>query len=223
MLAPIWRRVRPYVDPRPGEPSLRARFARRWAALDRRVRHRTRRIRALRKVEFDEVAARYPYYRPRWPYMSVAAAQAADLIGRRHLRSALELGPHIRPLVVGADVMVLEAHEEMQAEGSVLVHDATAIPWPVADGAYDLFVALQVFEHLGTSQPAAFAEVCRVARNAIISLPIGWVMPDPTNCHHGITEERVLSWFAPRVPTRTIEGNGGPKRRVVYVFEDLRP
>jgi hypothetical protein len=42
----------------------------------------------------------------------------------------------------------------------------------VADNAYDLFVALQVFEHLGTSQREAFREVRRVARHAIISLPI---------------------------------------------------
>jgi hypothetical protein len=198
------------------------RAARGLAAADRRLRRITHRIRPIRKVEFDEVAARYSYYRGRWPYMSVAAAQAADLIARHRLRTALELGPHIRPLIVGADVMVLAPSEGLPGEGKVLVHDARSIPWPIPDGGYDLFVALQVFEHLDSSQPEVFREVCRVARNAVISLPIDWVMPDPTNCHHGITEAQVLEWFAPRVPTRTVEGNPGPKRRVVFVFEGLR-
>ena len=82
-------------------------------------------------------------------------------------------------------------------------------------------MALQVFEHLGTSQRAAFAEVCRVARHAIISLPIEWEMDDPRNPHHGITHERVLSWFAPIEPTRVIVGNPGYRQRLIYAFEDL--
>ena len=72
-----------------------------------------------------------------------------------------------------------------------------------------------------TSQRAAFAEVCRVARHAIISLPIEWEMDDPRNPHHGITHERVLSWFAPIEPTRVIVGNPGYRQRLIYAFENL--
>ena len=103
----------------------------------------------------------------------------------------------------------------------ITVHDATQEPWPFEDKSYDLFVALQVFEHLGDRQPEAFREVRRIARNAILSLPIDWEMDDPTNCHHRIPNERVLSWFAPIVPTRVVEGSGGKRRRLIYVFEDL--
>jgi len=78
-----------------------------------------------------------------------------------------------------------------------------------------------VFEHLGTRQPEAFLEVRRVARNAILSLPIDWVMADPRNCHHLVTEERVLGWFAPVVPTKVVVGNPGHRKRLIYVFEDL--
>jgi hypothetical protein len=80
-----------------------------------------------------------------------------------------------------------------------------------------------VFEHLGDQQRAAFGEVRRVARHAIISLPIDWQMNDPTNSHHQISHERALSWFAPVVPTRVEVGNPGPKKRLIYVFEDLWP
>jgi hypothetical protein len=155
--------------------------------------------------------------------VSAAAAQAEDLIDRHELGSALELGPHIQPLIVGADVMVLKPSDPPTADAMVVVHDATRVPWPIADRRYDLFVALQVFEHLGDKQPDAFREVRRVARNAIISLPIDWVMDDPGNCHHMLSQERVLSWFAPVVPTRIVVGNGGRKRRMIYVFEELPP
>ena len=99
-------------------------------------------------------------------------------------------GAHLRPVIVGADVMALSHLEDLEAEGQEIIHDATVAPWPVADKAYDLFVALQVFEHLGDEQPQTFAEVRRVAKHAILSLPIDWEMPDPTNCHHMLRTRR---------------------------------
>lgn len=178
-------------------------------------------IRAMTRADFRDLNAETPYYRHRETYMSAAAWVVADLIARYRLRSALELGPHMRPLVTGADVMDLRAAPGLRAAGEVIVHDATVVPWPIADGAYDLFVGLQVFEHLGTAQAAAFAEVCRVARHAVVSLPIDWIQKDPTDPHHQLTEERVLSWFAPRVPTRIVIGNPAPGMRKIYVFERL--
>ena len=71
------------------------------------------------------------------------------------------------------------AQPELEFSGRIMVHDATRIPWPIGADRYDLFVALQVFEHLGSAQPAVFDEVRRVARHAIISLPIDgrWTTP----------------------------------------------
>jgi hypothetical protein len=178
-------------------------------------------IRALRKHEFDALVERAPYYRPRWAYISAAGRIADGLIAKYGLRTALELGPHLRPVIVGADAMDRHSVDDLQAEGKVTIHDATKTPWPFADKEYDLFVALQVFEHLGDQQAAAFREVRRIARHAEISLPIDWVMSDPTNCHHQISNEKALSWFAPVIPTRVEIGNGGAKRRLIYVFENL--
>jgi hypothetical protein len=178
-------------------------------------------LRPVRRAEFDVLALHYPYYRARWGYTSAVCSVAADLIGAQGLTSALELGPHIRSVIVGADVMELRLQPGLESEGEVIQHDARVTPWPIEDERYDLFVALQVFEHLGTEQSQAFREVRRVARNAIISLPIDWEMPDPTNCHHRISNERALSWFAPTVPTRILQGNPGPRRRMIYVFEHL--
>lgn len=101
------------------------------------------------------------------------------------------------------------------------LHDATATPWPIDADRYDLFVALQVFEHLGTRQAGASREVRRIARHAIISLPIDWHMHDPRNPHHGISNQQVLSWFAPVIPTQVIVGNPGYRQRLIYTFENL--
>ena len=133
------------------------------------------------------MSERFPYYEGRWSYTSAALTLAADLIKRRHLRTALELGAPLRPIIVGAHVMDVTARPELDPRVPITVHDATQEPWPFEDKAFDLFVALQVFEHLGDRQPEAFREVRRIARNAILSLPIDWEMersdqlppPDP--------------------------------------------
>lgn len=178
-------------------------------------------IRPLTRPEFDTMVELMPYYRGRWVYTSIVLAQAADLILRHRLRTALELGAPVRPVIVGADVMDRGARPQLDPSVSIKVHDARTIPWPYDDRSYDLFIALQVFEHLGDSQREAFMEVRRIARHAILSLPIDWQMDDPNHSHHGITNERVLSWFAPIVPTRVLAGNRGARKRLVYVFEDL--
>jgi hypothetical protein len=214
ILLPISARLRTFTEVMPERDAPSWRWGR---ALARRIRP----IRPIRRAEWNVFAAQTPYAKGRWAYTSVAGAIADELIRRDHLRSALELGPYLRPLIVGADVMDLAHHADLQAEGAVIIHDATVTPWPIADRRYDLFVALQVFEHLGDRQNAAFAEVRRIARHAIISLPIDWVMDDPTNSHHMISHERALSWFAPIAPTRVELGNPGPKKRLIYVFENL--
>jgi hypothetical protein len=205
-----------------------------WTVVDRRAHPAAQRaagsfsdvatdcpIKPMTRAEFDVLAARDAYYRGRHTYLGAAAWAAADLIDRHGLTTALELGPNTRPLITGADVMDRVARPGLEANGNVLMHDATTTPWPIDADQYDLFVALQVFEHLGAEQAAAFREVCRIARHAIISLPVEWQMEDPSNPHHGISHERVLSWFAPTAPTRVIVGNPGYRQRLIYTFENL--
>jgi SAM-dependent methyltransferase len=163
----------------------------------------------------------FPYYRGRWGYMSAALAQAGTLIRDHDVRTALELGAPVAPILTGAHVMDYKARPELDPTVPITIQDATVVPWPFADKQFDLFIALQVFEHLKDRQPEAFREVRRIAKHAVLSLPIDWVMDDPRNCHHMIPEERVLSWFAPVKPTRIVEGSTGKRRRLIYVFEDL--
>jgi len=224
VLRPIWHRIQPIIageTPRSLPVVLERSRARRQDSLRRMRNLPEPPIRPLRNYELIDLGVAEPYYRPRRVYMNAAGGAASELIERKDLKTALELGPHLRSLIVGADVMDIVKNERLRAEGRQVVHDATKAPWPFPDKAYDLFVALQVFEHLGTRQPEAFLEVRRVARNAILSLPIDWVMADPRNCHHLVTHERVLGWFAPVVPTKVVVGNAGHRKRLIYVFEDL--
>lgn len=184
---------------------------------------RDRPIRPMSRSEFFAMAAAEPYYRGRWRYTAVALAEAASLIVRHDITTALEVGAPVKPILTGAHVMDRRHRAALDPSVEVTIHDATVVPWPFEDKRFGLFVALQVFEHLNGRQSEAFREVRRVARHAIISVPIDWEMDDPTNVHHMIPEERVLSWFAPVLPTRRLEGNRGSRRRVVYVFEDLAP
>ena len=103
VLAPFWRRLRPFVEPTS------------WQSTDRtRIADRASPIRPMAKAEFEAIAKRYPYYLARGRYMSVAAGLAGDLIEAHGLQSALELGPHLRPVIVGADVMDLRAQPDLQ-------------------------------------------------------------------------------------------------------------
>ena len=162
----LYRSVR--LAPRPVRPLLRPL----WNAIDRRADPHAERpagsfpatgmdrpIRPMTRKEFDELAARSPYYRGRQGYLGAAAWIASDLIERFGVSTALELGPNVRPLMSGADVMDRVERSRLEACGQVMLHDATTTPWPIPGERYDMFVALQVFEHLGTSQRAAFAEL----------------------------------------------------------------
>ena len=224
VLGPIWNGLRAAVgeDRRYSLPNLIERGRRFAAAGVGRLRGRPAPpIRALDRIELLDLATKVPYYRARRGYLGAAGLIAGELIERRGLRTALELGPHLRSLIVGADIMDIKSAPDLRAEGRRIAHDATHVPWPVADKVYDLFVAFQVFEHLGTHQAEAFREVRRVARHAILSLPIDWEMADPANCHHRISEESVLDWFAPVVPTLIALGNPGHRKRLLFVFENL--
>jgi hypothetical protein len=175
----------------------------------------------MRRDEFEAMAAENPYYRTRWGYTSAALLEAAKLMARDDLRTALEVGAPVKPIISGAHVMDYRFREELDPNVEVTIHDATQVPWPFADKVFGLFIALQVFEHLGSGQVEAFREVRRVARHAILSLPIDWEMENPKDIHHMISNERVLSWFAPVTPTRVIEHMTGRRKRLIYVFEDL--
>jgi len=136
------------------------------------------------------------YYVGRWLYIN----EVIKLIQEIKPESTLELGPALFTVVKNSDIMRKEQIDKWGIPKIITkeyLHDATIIPWPIKDKKYDLFIALQVFEHLVNRQAQAFNEVKRIAKYAILSLPYKWNVPeDNANYpeHHMIDEETILSW-----------------------------
>ena len=62
---------------------------------------------------------------------------------------------------------------------------------------FDCFVALQVWEHLD-NQSAAFQEVMRISKSAVLSFPYKWTWGDAR--HKGIDGKKIEKWTCGVVP-----------------------
>jgi hypothetical protein len=164
--------------------------------------------------EFTEVEKKDAYFKGRWRYLSIVV----DLVQKIQPESVLELGPYRLPLVKGEDTMdIVKVLENL-----TYLHDATKIPWPIADKEYDLFISCEVWEHLGDKQKEAFQEAMRISRRAIFSFPYKWEYPKESKDlealqHRNIDEAKIAEWTLHRKPTKISFSND--KRYVVYYFE----
>ncbi len=154
--------------------------------------------------EFRKLKKEDPYYAGRWNYMR----KVLDIVERESPEKVLELGPRKAPLVKGSDTM------DMRFHGCEITytHDARTLPWPVEDKKYDMFIALQVWEHLEGKQAEAFREVMRTSRSAVMSFPYKRYFPG--DCHHDIDEKVISEWTLHRRPEKIIRT--GPV--IVYFF-----
>ena len=167
------------------------------------------------------------YYLGRWAYYKVVI----DIVHKANPKSVLELGPGQHTIVKLCDVMAKPEDDAwgkpINEIGQLILHDATEKPWPIADKQYDLFIALQVWEHLSNKQSRAFREVMRISKSAALSFPYNWDCPkESANYpeHHSIDEELIADWtlnVQPKHITR-IERTGpevskGP--RIIYYWQ----
>ena len=147
------------------------------------------------------------YYIGRWEYYQAVI----ELIQQYQPKSVLELGPGQNPIVMDGDIMVTPDDDSWgkpeKWKGHIYAHDATEKPWPVQDKQYDLFIALQVWEHLSNKQSRAFREVMRIAKAAILSFPFNWHCPKGNANypeHHQIDEELIADWTLGFEPVKKI-------------------
>lgn len=172
----------------------------------------------LNKIQFLAMCKKISYWKKqekRWNYISSAIDMASSL----HPSSILELGN------MGVSIAE-ESHtmDIMPTPGINYLFDATAIPWPIADKAYDVFIALQVFEHLDDArikQKSVFNEACRVSRNVIMSIPFMWHNSKLKN-HNNITDKIVMDWCSMRKPSRTVYFPGKFGRKI-YLWRNVQP
>jgi len=122
-------------------------------------------------------------YWKRWEYQSVVV----DMLNQLDINSILEAGTMGIPLAL--DGCTLDINDKTKP---TYIHDLTEFPYPFRDKEFDMFVALQVWEHIGDNQHRAFKEVCRIAKNIILSFPYKWKAGSA--CHLGIDKDVIKKW-----------------------------
>lgn len=157
---------------------------------------------------FDKLAKSLPYYAPhktwsRWDYISLAINEIELL----QPSSICETGSE--GMYLSNDSTIIElipknsGHEE-------IIHDLNNIPYPIKNKQFDLFIALQVWEHLN-NQIEAFKEVRRISHNAILSFPHKWI-GDST---HNVSKNDISRWTSNIAPVKIIP----IQNRLIYVWE----
>ena len=157
--------------------------------------------------EFTEISRKNEeYYEGRWAYFR----EVIKMVEEIDPGSVLELGPALFTVVKNSDFMRKPEPDAWGVPANIhsieYLHDATKTPWPI-DKQYDLFIGLQVFEHLIGSQIQAFQEVKKLAKYAILSLPYKWDCPKDSPDypeHHMVDEDTILSWTKGEAPQKWV-------------------
>lgn len=145
----------------------------------------------------------------RWTYCRVVAELLAAMPEGR----VLEIGCREAQIVPDSDRLDIESeHADIQ-------WDIRSVPWPLFDKAYDLAIALEVWEHLHERQLDAFHEIGRVARSAIMSFPYRWQESELSD-HIGIDDQVIATWTGFRAPVfrREVVPPDKPGRHLVLMF-----
>lgn len=131
----------------------------------------------------------------RWEYMSYVIEEAKKIGGNK----IIEAGSSGMPL--NNESYLFDYPE----------HNLDIIPYNFKNKKFDLFIALQVWEHID-NQPEAFREVMRISKNAILSFPYKWQHGDAR--HKGIDDEKIKQWSCGVKP----DSIKLIKNRVVYTW-----
>lgn len=127
----------------------------------------------------------------RWKYSEIVVNELKKI----NPKTAIEMGTNKMSLMSFSDSIALEIEtvDPDNLNNRNYIFDATKTPWDIPDKEYDVFVALQVLEHLGPNQPLVFEEIKRISKYCIISLPYKWDCPEDVE-HHMIDDDKIKEW-----------------------------
>jgi len=163
----------------------------------------------------------------RWKYMhpvikEIPSLKPVSIVQLGNNFKILELGAYKINLTNISDNMDLEYDfiDPDNRNNKMYIQDAINLPWNIENKYYDVFIALQVFEHFeNEKQSEVFKEVMRVSKNAILSFPYKWNKPDDL-IHHMIDDYTIKRWTNGVTPEKVIYINVPKRRRrVIYVFK----
>lgn len=137
----------------------------------------------------------------RWDYMSHVISML-KIMGAKNI---CEAGTYYMPLNDESFLIELERQHLVNRDGEI--QDLNVVPFSFLDyddyingncfGAFDCFVALQVWEHL-ENQLEAFNHVCEISKNVILSFPYKWNHGDDR--HRGIDDKKIAEWTGGKKP-----------------------
>jgi len=140
-------------------------------------------------------------YERRWEYIDEVLKELEII----NPSSAIEMGTAGISLMNFSDSMDIdEQHIDKDNNTKKYIFDCTITPWNIKDKKYDIFVGLQVLEHLSPNQIEVFKEIKRISKYAIITLPYKWKMKDTTNCHHMIDDDIINLWTGNEKPYKKV-------------------
>lgn len=109
-------------------------------------------------------------YLKRWHYHSITI----ELIKTLNIKSGkniLEMGTMGVSCVKNSDTFDFGKQWDFPERDPTYLHDAKVLPWPIKDKAYEVFVALRVFQHLAPLQQECLKEALRISKKIIIVIP----------------------------------------------------
>lgn len=121
--------------------------------------------------------------RQRWLYIEKVAEIAKNI----NPQTSIEVGCFGVPIILNCDTIDINPKQN-----PTYILDISKTPYPFKDKQYDLFIALQVWEHLNSKQIEAFNEVKRICNSAILSFPYKWKKGHES--HLNIDENIIANW-----------------------------
>ena len=119
-----------------------------------------------------------------------------------------------------SDTMGLDSNimDKDNLKNGVFVQDATKLPWNFKDKEYDVFVALQVLEHLNPNQNEIFEEIKRISKYSIITLPYKW--NTPSDKIHNMTDDVIIKkWTNNELPYKTLVVGIPSRLRIMLCYK----
>jgi hypothetical protein len=156
-------------------------------------------------------------FKGRWVYMK----PVIDELKKMSPESALELGSYKISLMDFSDNMGLDSEyfDPENLKNKHFIFDARNTPWKdIKDKEYDVFVALQVLEHLSPNQSEVFNEIKRISKKCILTLPYKWDCPT-NKTHHNITDKIISNWTNNIEPyKKLVLGDNSKRLRIMLCY-----
>lgn len=178
---------------------------------------------ALLRTEYEMLGSKAYYYNlDRWGFISEVISL---LSGYKNIGLVLELAPGRLAVARNSDIMLRPGSgvfQPLNNIGNAYYHDAMTPPWPIKNKQYDLFVALQVWEHLSPSQSTAFREVMRISKMAVLCFPYLWSKADKNDPQYMVDEKKITEWTCNVKPTKKVlvqDMNGNQTKRLICLWD----